>query len=128
MNSNNSTIASDGRTLGVTQSVRTAFNIINTDVSNHIGIKELALKAGTNECSLKRGFRLMYRTSIYQYLIQARMKKANLLLKSTRLKHTDIAMECGYESLAGFVTAYRKYFGTAPGTYRKAYLQKKIFQ
>ena len=128
MNSNNSKKESSPRTFTVTQSVRTAFNIINTDVSNHIGIRELALKAGTNECSLKRGFRLMYRISIYQYLIQARMKKANLLLKSTGLKPTDIAMECGYESLAGFVTAYRKYFGSAPGTYRKAYLQNKLFQ
>jgi AraC-like DNA-binding protein len=42
------------------------------------------------------------------------MRRAKQLLLSTKLKDREIAMLCGYESLAGFVTTFRRYFGYSP--------------
>jgi AraC-like DNA-binding protein len=101
--------------------IYTALNIINEDVSNHIKLKQLARQSGTNECTLKKGFRILFNISVYQYLLQSRMAKATTLLQNPKLKHKDIADQCGYESLAGFVTAFRKYYGQTPGEHRKQY-------
>lgn len=106
----------------LTRPVYTAYHIINADISNHIVVKQLAKQSGTNECLLKKGFRELFNTSIYQYLLQCRMKKAYELLHNSSLKQKDIAAECGYETLAGFVTAFRKHFGKPPGELRKFHL------
>ena len=99
--------------------VFTALSIIHRDISNHIILKQLAKQSGTNECTLKKGFRAVLNISVYQYLLQCRMNRASSLLKTTLAKEKDIAVECGYESLAGFVTSFKKYHGITPGELRK---------
>lgn len=99
-----------------------ALHIMNEDISHHIKLKQLARQSGTNECTLKKGFRELFNISVYQYLLKNRMKKATALLQNPTLKQIDIATQCGYESLAGFVTAFRKYHGQTPGEHRKRFL------
>lgn len=122
MESSESIQAVQTHPIAVTRPVYTAYHIINSDISNHIIVKQLAKQSGTNECLLKKGFRELFNISIYQYLLQCRMKKAYELLHNSSLKQKDIAAECGYETLAGFVTAFRKHFGKPPGELRKFYL------
>jgi AraC-like DNA-binding protein len=98
----------------VARSVFNARELINADVSNHIRIKELAHHSGTNECTLKRGFKNIFKITVYQYLLKKRMRHAKHLLRSTELKEREIAVLCGYETLAGFVTTFRRYFGCRP--------------
>jgi AraC-like DNA-binding protein len=102
----------------VVRSVFSALELINADVSNHILIKDLAHYSGTNECTLKRGFKRIFKTSVYQYLLKKRMRHAKHLLQSTNLKEREIAILCGYESLAGFVTTFRRFFGCRPHQFR----------
>jgi len=106
--------------------VATALVIINRDISCHIILKQLARQAGTNECTLKKSFRAALNTSVYQYLLQCRMQRAAELLIHTAAKEKDIAADCGYETLAGFVTAFRKYHGRTPGAARKQYLNATV--
>lgn len=103
-----------------------ALHIMNEDVSHHIKLKQLARRSGTNECTLKKGFRSLFNISVYQYLLKSRMIKATQLLQNPDLKQKDIAYLCGYESQAGFVTAFRKYYGQTPGEHRKKYLSGYI--
>jgi AraC-like DNA-binding protein len=98
----------------VVRSVFSARELINDDVSNHIVLKDLARHSGTNECTLKRGFKSVFRISVYQYLLKKRMRYAKHLLLVTDLKEREIAIMCGYESLAGFVTTFRRYYGCSP--------------
>jgi AraC-like DNA-binding protein len=98
----------------VVRSVFSAREFINADVSNHIYLKDLAHHSGTNECTLKRGFKNIFKITVYQYLLKKRMRHAKHLLQSTNLKEREIAIMCGYESLAGFVTTFRRYFGYSP--------------
>jgi AraC family transcriptional regulator, transcriptional activator of the genes for pyochelin and ferripyochelin receptors len=94
-------------------------NIIETDIGKHFILKQLAQKAGTNEFSLKKGFKHLFKSTIYQHLLKKRMIKANELLLGTNLKVKEIAKECGYETLSGFITSFRKYYGIQPGQLRK---------
>jgi AraC-like DNA-binding protein len=105
------------------QSVRRAVSsvrmLINSDVSRHIVLSDLARYAGVNECTLKMGFRTLFKTSVYQYLLSRRMNYACNLIVSTKLPIKDIALQSGYESVSGFITSFRKYFGYTPGQLRK---------
>ena len=98
----------------VRRSVFSARELINADVSNHILLKDLAHHSGTNECTLKKGFKNIFKITVYQYLLKKRMRYARHLLQSTNLKEREIAVLCGYDSLAGFVTTFRRYFGCRP--------------
>lgn len=105
------------------QSVRRAVSsvrmLINSDISRHIVLSDLARYAGVNECTLKMGFRTLFKTSVYQYLLSRRMNYACNLIVSTKLPIKDIALQSGYESVSGFITSFRKYFGYTPGQLRK---------
>lgn len=98
----------------VTRSAFAAVELIDRDVSHHFLLKDLAHYSGTNECTLKRGFKIIFKITVYQYLLKKRMRHAKHLLESTDLKEREIAVLCGYESLAGFVTTFRRYFGSSP--------------
>ena len=96
-----------------------ARNIISGDISRHLVLKDLARKTTTNECTLKKEFKNLFKISMYQYLLQCRMHHANNLLQSTRLTIKHIAIECGYESPAGFTNSFRRYYGISPGEIRR---------
>jgi AraC-like DNA-binding protein len=110
----------------IQQSVLAALLVINRDISSHIFLKELALKSGTNECTLKRSFRAVMKVPVYQYLLSRRMRRARWLVENTESMAKDIAHDCGYQSAAGFITAFRKYYGCTPGEMRKQYLNAPV--
>jgi len=96
-----------------------ARDVIKTDISRHFVLKDLARKVLTNECALKKEFKKLFKITVYQYLLQCRMHHANNLLQTTRLKVKDIAIKCGYESPAGFINSFRRYYGVSPGQLRR---------
>ena len=98
--------------------VSAALEIITEDISRHISLKDLANRAGTNECTLKKRFKEMLNVTIYQYLVDQRMKKAYILITGTAMKEMDIALECGFQSLPGFISTFRTYVGLSPGALR----------
>jgi AraC-like DNA-binding protein len=106
----------------IQQPVLAALMVINRDISSQIVLKQLALQSGTNECTLKKCFRAVLRVSFYQYLLSRRMRRARWLVENTSEMAKDIAHDCGYQSAAGFITAFRKYYGVTPGEARKQYL------
>jgi AraC-like DNA-binding protein len=54
-----------------------------------------------------------------QYLTQWRMQVAAGLLRDTRAKLVEVALEVGYESDAAFSRAFKRLVGSSPGTWRK---------
>jgi len=65
---------------------------------------------GTNECTLKRGFRLCFGTTVYGMLTDIRMHKARELLE-TGLSVSTVARQVGYRHARSFSAAFAKYFG-----------------
>ena len=105
----------------ITSAAIEAMKQINKDLSRHIVIKDLAKNAGTNECTLKKVFKNIFNITVYGYLLKSRMQYANRLLQATNYKEKKIAELCGYKSLPGFITTFRKYFGISPGEWRKKF-------
>ena len=84
----------------------------------HIGepltIKELSRKAAINECYLKKGFKEMYGTTIFDFFQSQRMEHAKYLLYEKGLTVTEVSASLGYSSISHFSTAFKKHTGIKP--------------
>jgi len=108
----------------ILKSICIARNLINEDVGTHMVLRKLAKNAGTNEFTLKKGFKDIFKITIYQYLLKSRMQYASRLLQTTDLKVKDIGKVCGFETLSGFITSFKKYHGITPGEIKRISIAK----
>lgn len=77
-------------------------------------VNELARMFGTNEFKLKDGFRHFFKTSIYQFYNEERLKKAHLLIQQTDFPIKAIALMSGFGDYTNFYKAFKKRFGYCP--------------
>ena len=77
-------------------------------------IKKLALHFGTNEFKIKEGFRFFFKTSIYKFYTEERLKRAHLMIKQTNIPLKNVASMNGYHDYPNFSKAFKKYFGYPP--------------
>ena len=84
----------------------------------HIGepitIKELSRKVAINECYLKKGFKEMFGTTIFDFYQSQRMEHAKYLLYEKGLNVTEVSVMLGYSSISHFSTAFKKHTGLKP--------------
>lgn len=76
--------------------------------------RELSILFNTNEFKLKDSFRHFFKTSIYQFYNEERLKKAHLLIQQTPIPIKSIAYMCGFNSYINFYKAFKKRFHYAP--------------
>ncbi len=81
-------------------------------------LQELSRIFGTNEHKLKDGFRHFFKTSIYQFYNEERLKRAHMLILGSDMALKSIAFMCGFGGYPNFSKAFRKRFGVAPGSLR----------
>ncbi len=84
----------------------------------HIGepltIKELSRKVAINECYLKKGFKELFGTTIFDFYQSQRMEHARYLLYEKGLSVTEVSIMLGYSSISHFSTAFKKHTGLKP--------------
>jgi len=84
----------------------------------HIGepltIKALSRKVAINECYLKKGFKEMFGTTIFDFYQSQRMEHAKYLLYDKGLSVTEVSAMLGYSSISHFSTAFKKHTGIKP--------------
>jgi len=76
-------------------------------------VEYLCRMAGTNEYTLKQGFRAVFGTRVHRMLTDIRMQKAWELLE-TGLPVSTVAYRVGYRHPASFSTAFAQYYGRVP--------------
>lgn len=80
---------------------------------------ELARLVGLNDCTLKRGFREVFGTTVFSYVRSHRLEQARQLLQIGDMNIKEIAHLVGYADPKSFAIAFRKQFGLNPKDYRK---------
>lgn len=91
-----------------------AREILLDHIGNPITIKELSRKVAMNECYLKKGFKEIFGTTIFDFYQQQRMEHAKYLLYEKSLSVTDVSDLLGYSSISHFSAAFKKHTGLKP--------------
>ena len=88
--------------------------ILLQHIGDPITIKELSRKVAMNECYLKKGFKEVFGTTIFDFYQQQRMEHAKYLLYEKGLSVTDVSALLGYSSISHFSAAFKKHTGLKP--------------
>lgn len=91
-----------------------AREILLQHIGDPITIKALSRKVAINECYLKKGFKEIFGTTIFDFYQSQRMEHAKYLLYEKGLSVTEVSLMLGYSSISHFSTAFKKHTGIKP--------------
>jgi len=91
-----------------------AREVLIQHIGEPITIKELSRKVAINECYLKKGFKEMFGSTIFDFYQSQRMEHAKYLLYEKGLSVTEVSLMLGYSSISHFSTAFKKHTGLKP--------------
>lgn len=96
------------------EKVLKAKEILVQQIGEPITIKQLSRKVAMNECYLKKGFKELFGTTIFEFYQGQRMEHARYLLYEKGLSVTEVSDVLGYSSISHFSTAFKKHTGLKP--------------
>jgi AraC family transcriptional regulator len=91
-----------------------AREILLEHIGDPLTIKALSRKVAINECYLKKGFKELFGTTVFDFYQTQRMEHAKYLLYDKGLSVTDVSGLLGYSSISHFSTAFKKHTGIKP--------------
>jgi AraC family transcriptional regulator len=91
-----------------------AREILIQHIGEPITIRELSRKVAINECYLKKGFKELFGTTVFEFYQSQRMEHAKYLLYEKGLSVTEVSALLGYSSISHFSTAFKKHTGLKP--------------
>lgn len=104
--------------------IQDALNFINSNYMNNITVQEIADYVNLSRSYLYKMFIKNLGISPQKYLINLRMYKATLLLKSTKLPIGEVANSVGYSDSLLFSKTFSKHFSMSPLHYRNNQVNK----
>ncbi len=82
-------------------------------------LARIAQACQTNEFYLKRNFKYVFGTTVFDYIRQLKMERSKVLIKEQYLNINEISEMIGYKHPKHFSTAFKRYFGFAPSRLRE---------
>lgn len=94
---------------------------VRQNLGRDIALSEIAAVVGMSPRQLSRGFRAATGRSLWQFVIECRVREATqMLARNGNLSLSYIARACGFETYSQFIAAFRKIFGQLPSEYRRS--------
>lgn len=91
-------------------------------VRNHlretISLNDLAAEVGMSRFHFARRFRCATGVTAHEFVLQARVERARIMLKRTSTPLPEIARQCGFADQSHLTREFKKRVGTTPGAYR----------
>jgi len=87
-----------------------------------VGLEDGARVAGLSPFHFLRVFRRELGLTPHQFLVQARLRRAQELLREGSLPVTEVAYEVGFGDLSHFQHTFRRLVGVTPGRFRRGAL------
>ncbi len=94
--------------------------LCQTLLANRINVAEIASALGVGRTTLYLAFRQVLGCTPSEYLQQARIERAQELLRETPAKLTAVARECGFANDKYFMRAFKKATAQTPAAWREA--------
>ena len=114
-NANTSSLASKD-----IESIREARHILSQRIETPPSLMELARLTNLNDFKLKRGFRQAFGSTVYGYLKELRLQRAQNLMREQNKSVTETALSVGYKNIGDFGIAFKNRFGLTPRNFIKS--------
>ena len=102
-----------------TAKVKELHTLITGRLNKTFTVEELSEISGMPPASLRKVFKAVYGTPVYQYIKSYKMKAAaEMLISDWRMNIADIAQRLGYDNASKFSAAFRDVMGVSPKNYR----------
>ncbi|HEY9260680.1 AraC family transcriptional regulator [Chitinophaga sp.] len=82
-------------------------------------LAELSKLCQLNEFKLKKGFRELFNTTVYGFVHETRLTRAQQMIREGQQNISEIAYQLGYSHPQHFQRAFKKQFGITPGSLLK---------
>ena len=97
-----------------------ALALLHSDIARRWTVDDLGREVGLSRSALADRFIRLIGAPPMHYLASWRMQVARQKLRQTNASLAQVAETVGYDSEAAFSRAFKKTFGTAPATWRRA--------
>ena len=104
---------------GDVKKIKTAREILVSQLDNPPALLDLAKEVGLNRNKLNNGFREVFGETVFAWLRRERLEKARMLLQDENFNVTQIAHSLGFSSHSHFTNLFRRQFGLTPRRYRQ---------
>lgn len=92
--------------------------LIENNLNYSHTISSLARAAGTNEQYLKQHFKLLFGNTVFGHMLSCKMEKSKEMLLTGKYRITEIAEIVGYKHATHFTSAFKKFFGCLPQSFK----------
>lgn len=112
-------IVSENRTKRFSaQNLARATDYLESNLTGDVSIKEVAASLDMTPALFTRLFRQATGTTPYRWVVQKRVDRAAIMLKSSDLSIGEIAVACGFSDHAHFTRVFSTYMGLPPRKWR----------
>jgi AraC family transcriptional regulator len=101
------------------RTIEKAKEYMNENFADDISLQELSDHCAITPFHFSRTFRKFTTYTPHQYLLNIRLKHAEMLLRNSNQQIADISFASGFNSIEHFATIFRQKFKASPSQYRK---------
>jgi len=101
------------------QQCNRAIEYIEERLGDTLTLAGIAKAAGVSTGRLNSEFKRSVKVAPYQYVLNARVRRANMLLIATDLSLAQIALQCGFSNQQHMTRMMRRMTGRTPGAIRR---------
>ncbi len=99
--------------------IRKANEYMNRNYQSNIALKDIAIYSGMNSSALCRHYKKHTGKTVFEYLSELRISYAAKLLMNKNISISQVAYDCGYNSLSHFNHQFKCIVGQTPSDYCK---------
>jgi len=101
------------------QQCNRAIEYIDERLGGNLTLAGIAKAAGVSTGRLNSEFKQAMKLAPYQYVLKARVSRANVLLTSTDLSLAQVTLQCGFSNQQHMTRMVRRMTGRTPGAIRR---------
>jgi AraC family transcriptional regulator len=98
--------------------LRRVVEFIEANLHRNVSLSDLANLVGIVPDVLARKMKISIGASPYSYLLERRIRRAEVMLRASNMPIAEIALEVGFSSQSHFTAQFRKHSNLTPGAYR----------
>lgn len=95
-------------------------DILRTNLDQSTTLIDLARQVGTNEFTLKKGFKEIFGTTVFGYWNDLKMQIAKQMLLNENVPVSQVAEKTGYKNPQHFTVAFKRKYGITPGKLKQS--------